>query len=209
MLAAILPILHRHKPGTDWWDFGGGTALSVHLEHRVSYDIDIFIDSSKHLKALTPQFNADIKNLLGNNSFEYPGYYLKLYQEHGEIDFIIGSPQTEPGVVSWEFNNYPIMIETPEEIIMKKIIYRGSKFKNRDVFDLAAVLDSERRQVMVDSLSANTESLPLLLDRIGLLEGTYEQQIQYDVNPLPAGRKWMTLHAIKIATDCLSGILGD
>jgi len=35
MLSAVLPILEELRPGPDWWSFGGGTALAVHLEHRI------------------------------------------------------------------------------------------------------------------------------------------------------------------------------
>ncbi len=36
------------------WSFGGGTALAIQLDHRTSYDIDIFFPDSQALRELSP-----------------------------------------------------------------------------------------------------------------------------------------------------------
>jgi hypothetical protein len=48
-------------PGS--WTFGGGTALAQILAHRISYDVDIFLDSSTVLKNLAPNINPVTKSL--------------------------------------------------------------------------------------------------------------------------------------------------
>lgn len=48
-------------PGS--WTFGDGTALAQILGHRISYDVDIFLDSSTVLKNLAPNINPVTKSL--------------------------------------------------------------------------------------------------------------------------------------------------
>jgi hypothetical protein len=192
MLDAVLPILHELRPGPDWWSFGGGTALAVHLGHRVSYDIDLFLDSSRDLRALTPQRNPRITALLGNPpmKYEYPGSYLKLTQEDGEIDFIVATPQTDPGYVAWSHGGYPVHLETPVEIAIKKLFYRPSTFKIRDVFDVAAVL--ERYPAELDAaLPLVADRLDKVIDRIEALAPSYAVQVLADVNPTEQGQGWL------------------
>ena len=40
------------------WTFGGGTALARVLDHRISYDVDVFLDSSTVLKNLRAQIHS-------------------------------------------------------------------------------------------------------------------------------------------------------
>src|SRR3546814_11003843 len=39
------------------WTFGGGTALAVFYEHRISYDIDIFLPNADAVSDLSPARN--------------------------------------------------------------------------------------------------------------------------------------------------------
>ncbi len=72
-------------PGS--WTFGGGTALAQILGHRISYDVDIFLDSSTVLKNLAPNINQVTKSLC--DTWQWPGRYLKLIlRDVGEIDFL-------------------------------------------------------------------------------------------------------------------------
>jgi len=192
MLRDILPILEAYRPGSDWWSFGGGTSLAVHLEHRVSYDIDIFLDSSRDLKALTPNMNPLVRALQNNMQYEYPGHYLKLYRPGGEIDIIIATTRTEPGTTIWEFEGHPIALDTPVETAIKKMFYRPSTFKVRDVFDVAAIIDAGHADEFSASMSEVSDRLELVLDRLELLAPAYESQVWDDINPTEKGRHWMT-----------------
>jgi hypothetical protein len=50
--------------GNVTWSFGGGTALAVAYEHRVSYDVDIFLSSADAVTALAPYQNPATRVLL-------------------------------------------------------------------------------------------------------------------------------------------------
>lgn len=123
-------------PAEPDWTLGGGTAIAFHLDHRVSYDIDIFVPGTK-LKYFTPAKNPGSK--LISDNYQWPGHYLKFELEFGEIDFLSPGLLTEPGYSWAEIAGRAIAVETPEEVIVKKIRYRSERFTRRDTFDLAAV----------------------------------------------------------------------
>src|SRR3546814_2305706 len=49
------------------WTFGGGTALAVFYEHRISYDVDIFLSNAEAVTDLSPARNPATKALLGRS----------------------------------------------------------------------------------------------------------------------------------------------
>src|SRR3546814_17529252 len=67
------------------WTFGGGTALAVFYEHRISYDIDIFLSKADAVSDLSPARNPATKALLGEHGSQFPGKYLKQALDRGEI----------------------------------------------------------------------------------------------------------------------------
>src|ERR1700752_3175819 len=111
------------------WSFGGGTSLVVFYDHRISYDVAIFVASSDTLPELSPARNPATKALLAGRSYQFPGNYLKIQLESGEIDFIVAGRRTANPVQSWEFEGHAIEIDTPWETAIKKMFYRPSTFK--------------------------------------------------------------------------------
>ncbi|UEM23278.1 hypothetical protein JL100_011260 [Skermanella mucosa] len=87
-------------PETPEWSFGEGTSLAVHCDHRYSHDIDAFVSSAEVIRALSPNRNPATKRLPDGRKYEYPGNYLKLVLDRGEIDFIIGGSRTDRAVES-------------------------------------------------------------------------------------------------------------
>lgn len=153
------------------WSLGGGTALALHLNHRVSFDIDIFFEHPGALKELMR--NPKTKQL--SDDREFPGNYLKIIRPEGEIDFILASNVTDKFCQTYNFEGEHINIETPIEIIAKKIKYRGSQFTLRDVYDLSAVIkttpDILERLADLEELSMTFEKI---FQRIGFLQKNAE-----------------------------------
>jgi hypothetical protein len=56
----------------------------------------------------------------------------------GEIDFIVAQPKTPSPTIEREIEGQRTLLETVPEVIAKKIAYRGSSLKPRDIFDIAA-----------------------------------------------------------------------
>jgi len=184
------------------WSFGGGTALAVQLAHRTSYDIDIFIPNADLVTALSPSANPATRALLGGRKYEFPGSYLKLRLDAGEIDFIVGGKRTNDPVQPWRFEGRDILLETPWEIAVKKLFYRPSTFKIRDIFDLAAIIDTQAEKLS-PFMSIVTDKLDKAIDRVGLILPSYEQKALDDINPTELGRKYGTKAAAQSVLDFL------
>lgn len=193
LLEAILQI-EQQLPDRLPFSFGGGTALAVHFDHRISYDIDLFYRSADVLDYYNPNQNPAVKALITqhNGSWQFPGNYLKLElgPEAGEIDILISKFMTANPTTDWPFQRWVVKLETAAEIIAKKIRHRSSQFKRRDIFDMAAVAQLQPEQLEI-ALAANLENLPRLRDRIATMQHEYEQHVAADVNPTDTGQVFL------------------
>lgn len=184
------------RPG---WTFGGGTALALDLNHRISYDIDIFLDSAKVIQNLVPVRNSVTKEICwseraGQAQYQYPGHYLKLIVEGaGEIDFLAASALLSDATRPLPFEGRIILRERPAEIIAKKIYYRGATCKARDLFDLAGLF-----LTMPDELVAASASAFLAPDvysrmrfRIMSRQSRFDEEIRDEVNATDFGASYL------------------
>ena len=127
------------------WVLGGGTALLIHVDHRLSKDIDAFIDDPQYLTFLSPRLAGE--DIWACEAYEEAGNHLKLIYPEGEIDFIVAAPITdipaEKKVIDMSEvkagASHVVDVEHPVEIALKKLNYRGSMLKVRDIFDIAVV----------------------------------------------------------------------
>lgn len=146
------------------WSFGGGTALMLQIGHRLSHDIDLFIDDPQILPYLNP-------NTQGYRMDVAPSFYdsdgtrsLKLsFEGIGEIDFICTGSLSENPTVEMEVRGRMVRVETPLEIITKKLVYRGSHLQPRDMFDIAAVLLRQSSDELEAGLRAHVDACRIAL----------------------------------------------
>ena len=144
LLARALLILRSAAPAgalAREWSLGGGTALMLRYRHRASEDIDIFVPDPQVLGYLSPRLNPVAESLTSN--YLEQANFVKLYFPEGQIDFLVSAPLTPQPVTRETFLGQAIPLETPAEIVAKKIWYRAWAFTARDVFDVAAVLERE------------------------------------------------------------------
>lgn len=188
--------------------FGGGTALAVHYQHRTSYDVDLFITDADVVRDLTPARNPATRALLKEHKYEYPGNYLKLRLDEGEIDFILATSRTERPCQPWSFEGRPVLIETPWETAIKKIFYRPSTFKVRDIFDLAAVVDRHPDELR-SCLDQVEDRLDKLEDRIRRVAPSYADLVAKDVNPTSGGAIYARAQAVFSALDFVQAFRRD
>jgi len=145
------------------WSFGGGTALMRTYRHRYSKDIDIFVADPQFIGHLTPRLSPVAEAI--TDQYEEGGQWVKLQLPGGEIDFIgtgwLTTTRFRPELVMGRTVN----VETPAEIIAKKVRYRAETFKARDLFDLAIVVEHEPDEIreIVPVLQSHR---PVLLERI-------------------------------------------
>lgn len=135
------------------WTFGGGTALMLQIDHRESYDVDIFISDPQYLSFLNPEIQGFDLTLTPSDYSLEGGHALKIsFGDAGEIDFICCAALTEPAARPAAVNGQQVMLETPAEILAKKILYRGSRLQARDMFDIAATVQALGRDDIVAAL---------------------------------------------------------
>ena len=174
-----MPVLSDLEPG---WTLGGGTGLFLSLNHRISYDVDIFLEDPRALKHIAA--DPRIKRISSDRQF--PGNYLKLIRQEGEIDFILAAAITENGFFAYNFRGTPVPVETPAEIIAKKIRHRGSRFTVRDVFDFESAMghDPKLMEKLGQFLAPN--DFQKTLDRLTLLKENFSanQTISQFINIL-------------------------
>lgn len=134
----------------DDWSFGGGTVLMLKHMHRFSRDIDIFVTDPQFLGAFSPRLNDRAED--NSRGYDEQSRYVKIYYPEGEVDFVASPVLTSTPYETREILGRTVKVETPLEIVAKKIRYRADSFKARDIYDLALVL--ERHPEYTAELSA-------------------------------------------------------
>ncbi|MHB1926592.1 MAG: nucleotidyl transferase AbiEii/AbiGii toxin family protein [Leptospirillum sp.] len=175
----------RHDQAPPWmrWSLGGGTALMLQVGHRVSKDIDIFVNDVQSLTLYTPRLNEAIEDL--TTDFEEEVNYVKLrFGEEGEIDFIAVASLTDNPWTEQVLRGRNVRLETPEEIVVKKLMFRPATLAYRDVFDVAAVASS-CPGLLEHSCVVFGDKLAVLRARVEFIDGLdlTEERASIDVLP--------------------------
>uniref|UniRef100_Q07V89 Nucleotidyl transferase AbiEii/AbiGii toxin family protein n=1 Tax=Rhodopseudomonas palustris (strain BisA53) TaxID=316055 RepID=Q07V89_RHOP5 len=141
----------------------------LQIGHRESRDVDIFLPDPQFLALLDPKTNDFRFDILPT---EYGGDgtgFLKLaFEGLGEIDFIVARTMTASPTLEATVERERVRLETVAEIITKKIVYRGSTIKPRDIFDIAAAAELNQASI-VDALSAYPAAVSATLARLDKL----------------------------------------
>ena len=134
--------------GVGDWSFGVGTALSsLYYGHRMSYDIDIFSEDYSGIQTIIAS-QKEITQNLGTNELEVAASPtgITFYLEGGtlKIDFVYSPALTSSPYGSQNvFGIDNIKVQTPQEIIAKKLKFRG-KATIRDFVDYAIAEEKEK-----------------------------------------------------------------
>ena len=125
----------------DDWSFGGGTVLMLKYQHRFSKDVDIFVSDPQYITTFSPRINDRAED--DTTGYDEQHKYVKLYYPEGEVDFVAATSVTSDPYAYQEILGRRVKVETPLEIVGKKIRFRAEDFKARGIYDLALVLDKE------------------------------------------------------------------
>ncbi len=131
------------------WSFGGGTALSLlYYQHRMSYDIDIFLDDYSEIQRLIDNQDEIAQNL-GIPSTQIassPSAVTFILEEDGfglKLDFVYSPALTNKAFVTKKVFGYSdVHVQTALEIIAKKLKHR-EKATIRDFVDYAVAEEKE------------------------------------------------------------------
>jgi hypothetical protein len=171
----VIDSVSRAGVTLDQWSFGGGTVLMRRHAHRLSKDVDIFIDDPQYLPLLTPRLNDAAESLTGD--YVEQSNFLKLIFPEGEIDFVVSGTLTMSPVNPETVCERVVQVETSTEIVAKKLWHRGERFTARDIFDLAMVaeLESGALHEIAPVMRARREAI---LGRIAAARDVLEESFQ-------------------------------
>lgn len=202
-----LTALDSLEAGPRSWTFGGGTALAQILDHRISYDVDIFLDSSTVLKNLAPNINPVTKSLC--DTWQWPGRYLKLIlRDAGEIEFLSAPSYIDNPTYLMKFGDRSIAAERSAEIATKTLVYRASTYTARDTFDLAATYLHDRSALseMAQCPAITNRVVLSALNRLNLAKHQYQSEMRKLINSTPRGEEFID-KSCEIALEALAEIL--
>ena len=155
------------------WSFGGGTAMMLRIGHRESHDVDIFLDDSQVLGFFDPaKAELSFKEAPSSYSGEGARFQKFAFEGIGEIDFIVAGSLTPVPTTSFFIQDRSVELETIPEIIVKKIVHRGSQAEARDVFDIAAAARLHRSEI-VEALRAYPDQVANALSRLRALNSDF------------------------------------
>lgn len=127
------------------WEIGGGTVLAHYFQHRLSKDIDIFIDDVQKLSSISPRFNDAAEDAL---DYDEMTNYISLTFPEGKVDFIVGAQLSDFKSKKQDFLGKEVYLEDPVEIVTKKLYYRGDRAMARDIFDLSVVISMREKDLL-------------------------------------------------------------
>lgn len=157
------------------WSLGGGTVLMFYYGHRLSKDIDIFVPDPQFLGYINPRIGGKGEEI--TQQYTDGSEYIKLYLPEGEIDFVASSPLTSSPFVMHEVLGREVLLETPVEIVAKKLWHRGDRATPRDLLDLAVVIE-HANDAILQNKAIFTKNLDAFIQqceiRKSVLEPVYE-----------------------------------
>ena len=180
ILGIALKVLEKQKeyvPFTEW-TWGGGSALAYRYGHRDSEDIDIFFWNAQLLTFFSPRVNEDLEEIAVK--YNEMSHFIKVWiRENAQIDFILAPSLTDKPFTTEEVKGYRVQVETPWEIVTKKLLYRSSDLKVRDVIDVVAVLRHEEdRKMLLKSSEIFMPKLKEIKKRMSLLEKEWDRAMK-------------------------------
>ena len=163
----LIEQLRENAGGFDFeWSFGGGTAMMIQIGHRESHDIDIFLDDPQLLGFIDPS-RSRLRLDLAPSDYQGDGLRFQkfAFENVGEIDFIVAGTLTQMPFDIREVEGRAVRLETVPEIIAKKVYYRGSEARPRDIFDIAAAARSQLEPI-VNALRAFPDQVSRTRERL-------------------------------------------
>ena len=125
--------------------FGGGTALAIYyFQHRLSLDIDLFATDMQVLSYLSPKHWIDETNNFNSSSYIDLAHHIRVLEKRNniKIDLLVSQSSSSNYLVddSKMLFNETIYVESIEDIIAKKIVYRRNDNLTRDIIDVAIAI---------------------------------------------------------------------
>ena len=168
--------------------FGGGTALAIYyFQHRLSFDIDLFVTDIQILNYLSPKHWIDETDNFNSSKYIDLSNHIRVLDKKNNIkvdvlvsqlwasssDFLIDDSKS--------IFNSTVYVESIEDIIAKKIVYRRNDNLTRDIIDIAISIkyaDNILKKLFINE-KINKEDIQGLYDSIMSLDReTFDEEIE-------------------------------
>jgi predicted nucleotidyltransferase component of viral defense system len=129
--------------------FGGGTALAIYyFQHRMSFDVDLFVTDAQVLDCLRPEFwLVDGSRYFKDDDFvvDLAHHMRFMTKTNVKVDIVSTLNYHDKPLIDSSKNifDYDVCVESIEDILTKKINYRASQNKSRDIMDIAVALHND------------------------------------------------------------------
>ncbi len=123
--------------------FGGGTALSMYyFQHRLIFDIDLFVNDAQYLGFFSPKLWIDDCSHFDSTRYIDQHNHIGITNKDNiKIDILLDCAGNEGYIDdSKKIFSFDIYVESLENIISKKITFRKTDNKTRDIFDISVAL---------------------------------------------------------------------
>lgn len=139
---AVIATLNREAALLTDWTLGGGTALMLQIGHRTSYDVDIFFSDPQLFGYIKRAISETIFTLQPTGLLDDGTRFVKVsFGQFGEVDFICSGQMKQNATKLISIDDFVVNVDSCEEIVLKKIFYRGASIQPRDIFDIACVAE--------------------------------------------------------------------
>ncbi|MEA3523739.1 MAG: nucleotidyl transferase AbiEii/AbiGii toxin family protein, partial [Campylobacterota bacterium] len=151
--------------------FGGGTALSIYyFQHRLSFDIDLFLTDQQYLSYFSPKhWIEETNNFDGVHYIDTHNHIGVVSANNIKVDILVDS-SSESILIDDSKAIFPfeIRIESIEDILAKKIVFRKQDNKARDVFDIAVAISKDEKIIasLLKNKRVTKEDLQILLEAL-------------------------------------------
>lgn len=136
--------------------FGGGTALSIYyFQHRLSFDIDLFLTDQQYLSYFSPKhWIEDTDNFDDRHYIDTHNHIGVVSANNIKVDILVDSSSNSLLIdTSKDIFSFDIRVESIEDILAKKIVFRKKDNKARDIFDIAVAISKDNN--IIDNLLSN------------------------------------------------------
>ena len=175
--------------------FGGATALSIYyFQHRLSFDIDLFLIDQQYLSYFSPKhWIEDTGNFDDRHYIDTHNHIGVVSANNIKVDILVDSSSSSRLIdSSKDIFSFEIRVESIEDILAKKIVFRKKDNKARDIFDIAVAISKD--DTVIDNLLSNEritqEDLKIFLQA---LENINMQKYQIDIEMVEPIGEYITL----------------
>lgn len=179
---------YRFLPNQDYSAirFGGGTALAMYyFQHRLSFDIDLFVTDIQILNYLSPKHWIDETDKFNSSKYIDLSNHIRVLEKKNNIkvDVLVSQSASSDYLLddSKDIFCSDVYVESIEDILAKKIVYRRNDNLTRDIIDIAIAIKVQD-SILLDMLESgliNKQDLKELKNSLEHLDrATFEEEIE-------------------------------